>query len=783
MSNIGLKSLRVKMLMIFTCQIFMMLKECWNKNLPPSDFATLLFKPSTNTQQVLNDLVEFCGTEYEPSSIFLDYLCEAVNKAPQQTMSTIKNSPELEKRVMLRAISHKMGMFFKNFQLDDDWSVNFTLNFFKSLVDDKNIEFIQQLSCDPHFSALIARANVSFPQEMDEIRELFPVDQFCESIGFSVPYPTSILKKALYMENMTQPVLQGYSEILKIAMPNISAVMGYPSFYHLIDLDLYAHLYLYFIDDYMKNPTLTTAYYITRYFPRMRVYFETGELPPPDDGELHASEIFKTLDLCKNIITRSDYLQNHAKRSDSDLLFSVDDIENIKLFLTTIPDTIDPDKIIELTLQYPAMSISLYSTITKSITMDTFSVFAMYAQQIINIHSDFATFLFQQNLFFDFLNLIIPVVTSITDRFAFYHIYMLFLTLIRDSYGLGWLKLNNEIVDFINRVENPALKYFLTLLVHLNPQEYECPKTAKTPFLESVITIQKLIYDEISIESVNQKLESRPYLAPSLLTFCLANPIEEIKKVFTVKPTDVYLNNLFTYHLMIYCNKQSQPWIAGSILPDYVFMKHESPQKLDSINPILARTFDDIIFTIPLTQRLIWHVVCAWRAWANVFGLPVFVKHLFGQLLWKAKLLNNEQYAESLFRHVAVIMSFAYIEEETFVHDINSIVDYFINEGLIDKIDAQNIAAFVFILITANMKDDSLKAFNNLIQTCVSIVDMNNDPWRLKFALSLLSMSIHNKKLVTKLGMNVELCLQKADEMDLLCDFYIMKHKAGKDKL
>lgn len=752
-----------------------MLKDCWNKNLPPSEFAALLFKPNTNTQQILTELVSYCSTPEDPPALFLDYLNEAVMRTPHMAVGVITKDTEIEKLITQRIISRNPGSFFANFPFDDEWPIKFALNLLRSLIDDKAIYTIQQLSLDSHFSALIAKSNMLFPKEMDEIRELFPIEQFYEFIGYSIPYPSNLLKKAIYMENSSSSLIGGYHDVLKIVIPNISAILGIPHFFHLINLDQFAHIYIHFVYDFINNPTIVNAFYITDYFPRMRKYFETGETPDKRDGELHAGEIFKTLDLCKEYISKAEFLANHSKRSDCDILFNKEDIESLKNLLTTIPDTIDPDKIIDLTLMYPALSISLYTTITKSISIDTAQVFAMYAQQLLNIHNDFATFLFQQDLFFDFLNLVIPVVTAVTDRFAFCPIWMLFLTLIRDSYGLGWQKLNNEIVEFINSLENQALKYFLTLLIHLNPQEYECPKTAKTPFLECVITMQKLIYDEVSIESIDMKLDSRPYLAPSLLIFCLSNPSEEIKKYFSVKPSDLYLNNLFIYHLMIYCNKQQQPWVAGSELPDFIFMKHESPQKLDSINQILSKMFDSIIFTIPLTSTIIWHIVCAWRAWGNIFGITTFVKHLFGQLLWKAKLLANQQCAENLFYNVAIIMCMAFAEEENFVNDINSIVDYFLVEGENDKIDGQNIAAFVLILIAAMMNDDTAKAFDKLIVTCVEIIDKGQNVWKVKFALTLLSFAINNVKLVGKLGLNVELCLQKANEMELLSNYYIMK--------
>ena len=65
-------------------------------------------------------------------------------------------------------------------------------------------------------------------------------------------------------------------------------------------------------------------------------------------------------------------------------------------------------------------------------------------------------------------------------------------------------------------------------------------------------------------------------------------------------------------------------------------------------------------------------------------------------------------------------MCMAFAEEENFVNDINSIVDYFLVEGENDKIDGQNIAAFVLILIAAMMNDDTAKAFDCLLYTSPS---------------------------------------------------------------
>ena len=752
-----------------------MLKECWNQKKAPADFSDQLFNgqiSEIDRKKIIDDLFTYCGQEEDSSLLFLQYLEIIITKIPEKIAEYYNDPASDHCTAILKLILHCGTSFFEAFSLEEEYSVNFAVQILIIIIEASSIDALKILSDNVIFDVLIAKAKFLFPDSIKNICEDFPKEKFIQVFGPAIPYPRTLLCNALYSQNITEPFLLTNHQVIRSILPSISTVNGIQMMLRFTEKKTFYHLYMQIVSDFLLKPSLLNAYFITNLFPRMEPSLGR-DLQMDKVSEFNPESIIHIIDECAKELKDEDFMNEHSPRENCDFLFSADQLGSIKRLLTTMPDEVDPSSIVEQCLEYPALSIRLFEHITIAIAAGDAEQTANYANQILNRHVDFVTLLLQQNKYFDFLTELINLVYSIYDKLQFGSCWILLLTAIRDAWGIGWQKLNDDIYAFITSITNDAMRYFLLILINKEPEETPLPKVPKTPFLETVHLFQDLFYGEVDLESSIQKLIGKPYYAPSILLYCLRNPQPMMRQPWTVKPENFQLNNLFFYHLMIKTSSQTNAWTAGIEMPDYELLIQEAPKDISLLNPILARYFDQLISLDP-DSSLFLDIVCCWRAWAKSFGLSAFVKQLFEQLIWKASRIGVEVDVEAIFQSVSYIMTVLCNNDVGMIEEVLTNVEIFIDDGDKGNTFSEAISRFVVILICgASGNWESL--FDAVIEKCINFINEGKSPSKIKFALSILRMSIGNKLLSKRLGPQVETALRSMSEWQTLVDYFSMK--------
>ena len=755
-----------------------MLKECWNEKLAPNEFEERVFKSSLSAEeqnQIIDDLFTFCGSDEEPSLLFLQYLNIIFINAPQQVAQYYKDPSGTHCSAVLRMILGCGNSFFDSFSITEEYSVNFAVQVLIIIIENDSIDALKIVSESSQFDVLIAKAKYLFPELIQNICADFPKQKFLECFGPTLPYPRSLLCEALYLKDVTKPFLFSNHEMTRAIIPNISMFDSIPTIFTFINAETFHRLYMHIVSDFLLSPSLLHGYLITNLFPRMEEALHSGDIHMELASVFNKESVINMLDKCKGNVEKKNVLTEHSEREASDYLFTIEQVEELKNLFTYLPPNIDNNMLIEECLLHPALTSTLPSKIMEAIQFNNFHLLRLYSEQVLTRHVDFLTLLLQQNQYFIFISNLVNAIYLITDDADFSPCWILLLTLIRELWAVGSQKYNSEILAFIQVQENDGLRNFLLTLVNQQAELTLGLNNDQSPFAEAIRFFQELTNATISLEQASQRIVKKPFLAPVLLTYCVTNPSPEMQNIWENKLEPYHINNLYFYHLMIKVSKQPKPWIAASEMPDYEFLLGESPIDISELNFLLAHCFDMLMQSIPMSPSVLWDLVCCWKAWSQVFGVSIFVKQLFEQLIWKASHVSYLADVDLLFQSAAYIMLILCNQDSTMINDILQNVDQFIDGSIEENIYAEAMAHFVLILVCSTTGGWEA-SFDLILSKCITFINEESaNQQKIKFAISIFKTSIGNKLLSTRLGEEVEKALQKLREWTVLTEYYSMK--------
>ena len=755
-----------------------MLKECWNEKLAPNEFEEKVFKNSLSAEEqnkIIDDLFVFCGSDEEPSLLFLQYLNIVFINAPQQVANYYKDPSGIHCSSVLRLILGCGNSFFDSFSISEDSSVNFAVQVLIIIIENDSIDALKIVSESSQFDVLIAKAKYLFPELIQNITADFPKEKYLECFGHSLPYPRSLLCEALYKKDVTKPFLFSNHEMTRAIIPNISMIDSIPTIFKFINTETFHSLYIHIISDFLISPSLLHGYLITNLFPRMEEALHNGDIHIDLASLFRPESVVNMLEKCKTNIEKKNVLTEHSEREATDYLFTTQNVEELKNLLTYIPPNVDNNRLIEECLRHPALTSTLPSRIMEAMNVNNFHLIRIYAEQILKRHIDFLTLLLQQNQYFDFISNLVNSIYLINDDADFGPSWVLLLTLIRELWAVGSQKYNSEILAFIQVLENDGLRNFLLTLVNQQAELTLGHNNDHSPFAETIRFFQELTNASISLDQASQKVFKKPYLALVFLTYCVTNPSPEMQNIWENKLEPYYINNLYFYHLMIKVSKQPKPWIAASEMPDYEFLLGESPTDISELNFLLAHGFDMLMQSMPISTSILWDLVCCWKAWCKVFGVSVFVKQLFEQLIWKASHVSYLADVDLLFQSAAYIMLILCNLDSSLIDEILQNVDQFIDDSIEENIYAEAMSHFVLILVCSTTGRWEA-SFDIILSKCISFINQEGaNQQKIKFALSIIRTSIGNELLSTRLGEDVEKALQKLREWPILAEYYTMK--------
>ena len=477
--------------------------------------------------------------------------------------------------------------------------------------------------------------------------------------------------------------------------------------------------------------------------------------------------------------------------------------------------------------QYPAFSTLAISTFLEMIGRDDFVGCANLSRQILQSSShlqDFRIFIYSRGNFFVFIMQLFHMTTMITDEEIFYPIWMLALSLLRFTWGSGTVGIYERFIIFIDAVEPLPLRYFLRILLQIEPQKEDLLESREIeyiideksdnsnnsddligfskfyPFYVAARSLKYLLQGKIKLDYFCNLIVDHPYLWPTALLYSYSVPTPQNRLILikVKQPNEELIKLLFKQVMLRMMDNESKKWFAASEMNDLMIMRENPPNFPGEIIGIIS---DQIkMFAMPITLRFskIIGLSNIWLALAEHFGFEIFTHILLHEIL---KIMDNmDGYNGFDSFDVKPSIFFSNSKLTNFTNSIGHVFSVFINyqNGQLMKlikmfIDIANnesdffvksdiacsYAQFVLIVIN-DTKENWKEAFKIIVEKCKATLQEScsvDQKKRVKLALSFIRVSLIVPKLRDIL-IKDDLIIQALidiNEFSTIIDFIIAK--------
>ena len=764
------------------------IRECWNNRISPELFINqAIQQPRDFLNNVVSGLLDLCGKQYEPNPLFLDYLVQLFTSNPQLCMSTFSDTSKVNNLGLIRLILHNGDILFNNLEIRTDFSARCAFNALKIClqhpVTDVAVNAISKLSESPTFSVLIASARLYFNNDVVSIRGLF--NQIVPPIDLppSIPFPMTLLRRAMMESNLSTSILFTVHDIATAVICNIDIWTFIPCSKSFIPPSMFYHLYLHVVSGFIANPTLQLAYMTTNLLVRVLKHMNDEEVSSEEKATTRysrtdVSSLFS--DLKSN--TNSKQEMKHREKENCDFLGQGDDLAQIEKLLTELPHDVDEDHIIDVVYQYPALSSSLVEHIMKNMTAKKPENAVSYAKQILPIHSDFEWLLIQQGNFIEFVSHSLSVASTITDKIQFETIWLLPLTLLRFTWGTTSNSMRLKIIEFVNS-QPSGINYFLRhLLKYQHEKDPIDINDTLTPFNECITTLKQLLTGEKNVSDLS--LVEKPYLIPSVLIWANEKVPDNYECLASIPHKNSHLLNFMFYTAMLSIVKPVRSWMCAAEEPDMVSMLTFKPDNIIEINSLVVDQLGTFCRVAPMTTEQLIKIVASWRAWVEIFGIENFTKTLLNQLVWKTMHSLVPEDARNLYKSVAYVLAILISENSNHIENVLKVITSIVENEIETMTSAIGLADFALILI-CNRKEKWDDSFDWLLKYCFAMLE--EDPTlqntKTSFALSVLKTSLYTPRLQEKVTDEAFEILYKIKDWQMMIDFFIVKQNVQEEAL
>lgn len=759
------------------------IRECWNRRDSPDDFFAQI--QIQTPECLINSIIclfELCGLHFERNPLFLQYLQKLFNEKPEICMEYFLDTSKINNVGFIRFIQEYGDTLFNSIEIGSEFSARCALNALTICLnyEDKKIAnlSINKLAESPKFSVLIASARLFFYSEVESLRELFTQVVPELDLPPSIPFPITLLRKAILENNSPSSILFTVHDIATAVISNVDIWAFVPCSKSFIPPSTFYHLYLHVISGFIANPTLQLAYMTTNLLVRVLKHMNDKEISLEEKEKTRFSKACVS-SLFSEI--RSNYHQeiesDHRELENCDFLGQNDDLTQIENLLTELnsTSTIDEEHIIDLVYQYPALSSALVEHILKNLNLKKPEVAVSYSDTILPIHSDFAWLLLQQGNFLEFIKQTLDVAAGTIYPSQFERVWLLPLTLLRFTWGNSSNSIQVQIIEFVESQPSGIREFLMHLLRYQIDSEVITLNDYSTPFNESITILKDLLNGNKSIEEID--LVNRPYLWVSVLIWANEKPPEKFDSLISIPHPDSHLINFLFTTAMLSIVKPVQPWICAAEEPDLVTMKIFQPNSLLDINPLISEQLNIFYRVSPMTTQQFTKIVTAWRAWSEIFGIEGFTMALLNQLVWKTMHSLVPEDANALYKSVAYVLAVLVSDNSENIQKVLSIITEMVGKEIETMTSAIGLADFALIIVCLK-HEDWKSSFCWLLK--YSIQMLTEDPElqhpKSSFALSLIKTSLHTHRLQEIVTEEVFDILYAIQDWKTLIDFFIVKH-------
>jgi hypothetical protein len=698
-------------------------RDCWNRKTPPDEFLILIhsrFSPDSVLSVALQ-IVEFCGIEeFSPTPLLITYLVPLISEDPCRFFSSLDSTNPSHVIGAVYAINRCGDTLFNRLSVGCPASARcaVTALLFALTVPRRALlqSAVQRLSLSPFFSILIASARIYCPEEFGHVSALFrEVDPF-DGEDMRLPAVQRHLTTALLEKRLSEP---------HFLTPQLSALELVVSAIRLMDLGprlraCQLHLTMRLLSKklfrvHFASPKLMTAYGLTNICPRAFRKKEDSE--PVSDARSFDRETF--VDFVKILRaeeSRVFWAQDHEMDSDVSwseypLLHEMGIERLIEMFTAPPPD--DVVSLVQRARLCPASVSSIGPTLLACLQPATIDAALAIIQELMAEEMDSHQLLMAQQMAIPICERIAQFLPRITDLGHFTALWFFFLSLVHFAIRNGSQHLTNLVLNL--KHDSPLLNTFLRAFIswEIEGDRQPSSKIEDLPPFEMCIEVLLTLHDTGMIPSICPLLDRFPFLWPSALIWVIVETNPQASKLLKQTPPDVsFINQLFFHASICIANK---PWILCLDFPDFRMLRRFCPESPNAIHFFLARDIESFV-SLGLSPKRSQHVILAWRAWLNGFGVPEFIRALLFVLIWNLELSLHPVMALLSYRCAATIVAVVCDgREDQLLEALLTAADYVENEDCGRGINGDGLAEFCVIL-NISIPGQATEIFRRLLE-------------------------------------------------------------------
>jgi hypothetical protein len=503
------------------------LRSCWNDQIPACDFpAKLAVSDSSELLTVASSLIDLCSSDSDPTPFFLDYLTSLCVSLPDPCMSIFTDPSPSSSRGLLRLLSRSGDTLFNSMDAGSEFSARCALSALELCLDpplDSSHAIV--LLCKSHaFSVLIASARLWFYDEILQIRVSFD-EAFPQSdLPLSIPFPRTLLRRAVLIDDLTQHILFTRHEILSAVVSNLPMWSFVSKTFSMANRVTFYHLYLHVVSDFLEGPTLVGAFLVTNLL--VRIVNSIGQ-ENVSQGLKNSDLVilFDSLRQCSEQVTPFDEKEEY----NCDFLSHMN-LDELQKFFTAKPPRFDDNALADTVFRFPLMASELAEHILVQMENSPSAVAARFADQVIERCSDFSALIIKQGIFLEFITRAFDIACEAKSADNFFSLWMLPLTLLWFAWGSGPEIIRGLIPEFVYSYRQGELASFLCNLLEISDEPPKGNPRIVAPYGECLAFGERLL-DSTSFPDSLIRLGARPYLWPSALLWSLKLPVKNVRKL------------------------------------------------------------------------------------------------------------------------------------------------------------------------------------------------------------------------------------------------------------
>lgn len=776
------------------------IRKSWNEQTPPDEFARMISNQyPSNLESITIKLIELCGQDTAPFPYLLQYLMEILQNQPLLLCSLMSNLKDTYIVGFIRLFHVCGDILFNTLEIGVKESAECALNVLKIVITYPDLNLVKEtmlkISRSQIFSIIVASARVFAYEQLIQIRQQIQTMNLFEVTQNNMQMTHSILMSALFKDHLTNPrVSLTQQPILCLVVSSTHYWMLSDALFHMVQNQLIRPLFYMHLSSFFRHPTISLAYVLSNCL--------LHYLPWTDNEEKESIDHdYKSFDRAKlesfirkyhqiNFISDVSYGYN-----GNDKMFNEEDSfqylpiglsadETID-YLCAWPDTIDNNRIIDITLQYPAFSSKLPSYVMNLISYNTKDQAILMCTQIIPEAYDFLVLLLQQQMYTEFMNKLIELIRQLKDNTDFEKAWICFLTLLQTAWRSGSTRIR---LICEKMIENHDIKLQSFLNSFLNkPQRHidnsftiEDIIMYSTPFLRSLEFFEFLFsFDKGTMDEVTQLLQDHQYLWPSALAWGIESCDRSALLLSKAKVPNYEIVTFLYHHMMNIIVSPMNSWQTALEMPDYDMAVKLKPK---SINDLQYRIIDDLnsIFNKQtFNDKAISTIIILWRAWAHIFGVSKFVKTLLSLLMWESQSNSDVMVYKHLFQSSGFLLVIACDEDPDMIYEVLKAATEMLDESTDIVIDGDGLAQFC-LFVVLSVKPSYEVRFQYLMEICQKMIteDSQTSSSRISFAEYLTRISLYIPQLQNLISPELFKLFVLKHDWQTAMDFFIAKGHA-----